>query len=45
MFWCAFISLIYVIAGIVAAAIAKNEGIYGAVAVSHIWNRFIFIFI
>jgi hypothetical protein len=39
MFWCAFISLLYVIAGIVAAAIAKNAGIYGAVAVNDITNK------
>ncbi len=34
MFWCAFIALLYVIAGIVVATIAKDQAIYGAAAVN-----------
>lgn len=45
MYWCAFISLLYVIDGIVVATAAKNEGIYGAVAVNDITNKNFFIFI
>jgi len=34
MWWCALISLLYVIAGIIAAVVAKNKKLYGAIAVS-----------
>jgi hypothetical protein len=46
MFWCAFISLLYLIAGIVVATVAKSEGIYGAVAVIDILRmKIFFIFV
>jgi hypothetical protein len=33
MFWCAFIALLYLIASIIVATIAKYSGVYGAAAV------------
>lgn len=35
MFWCAGITLLYFIASIVVATVAKHQGIYGAAAVSY----------
>jgi len=42
MFWCAFIALLYFIASIIVATIAKHNGIYGAAAVNYHLKKNIF---